>query len=227
MRTGTQQRLHTVPITLTEAKAYVGVEHRHHPAPVGHRFSLGVADEDGRLRESRALGQDANCILFIEGTGEDRHVRIGAARSAPAVKRTSAAVLPAIALVVHSDRPRPTGLAFISGWLVAKAATTNVTVLLTGETGAGKSILIDALQLALGARAESGVVREGAARCEIAAEFDAPASVAPWLEEQGFPVDDSLLLRRTVDTQGKSRAWVNGSPATAQQLRSIDRKSVV
>ncbi|MDP1686346.1 AAA family ATPase, partial [Hydrogenophaga sp.] len=65
---------------------------------------------------------------------------------------------------------------------------------LTGETGAGKSILIDALQLALGARAESGAVREGAARCEIAAEFDAPASVTPWLEEQGFPVEDSLLL---------------------------------
>ena len=52
---------------------------------------------------------------------------------------------------------------------------------LTGETGAGKSILIDALQLALGARADSGVVREGAARCEIAAEFDAPPQIAPWL----------------------------------------------
>ncbi len=92
---------------------------------------------------------------------------------------------------------------------------------LTGETGAGKSILIDALQLALGARAESGVVREGAARCEIAAEFDAPASVTPWLEEQGFPVEDSLLLRRTVDTEGRSRAWINGSAATMAQLKSL------
>lgn len=92
---------------------------------------------------------------------------------------------------------------------------------LTGETGAGKSILIDALQLALGARAESGVVREGAARCEIAAEFDAPASLAPWLEEQGFPVEESLLLRRTVDTEGRSRAWINGSAATMAQLKAL------
>lgn len=92
---------------------------------------------------------------------------------------------------------------------------------LTGETGAGKSILIDALQLALGARAESGVVREGAARCEIAAEFDAPASLTPWLEEQGFPVEDGLLLRRTVDTEGRSRAWINGSAATMAQLKAL------
>jgi DNA repair protein RecN (Recombination protein N) len=92
---------------------------------------------------------------------------------------------------------------------------------LTGETGAGKSILIDALQLALGARAESGVVREGAARCDIAAEFDAPAALTPWLEEQGFPVDDGLLLRRTVDTDGRSRAWINGSAATVAQLKAL------
>ncbi|KAF1049517.1 DNA repair protein RecN [Xylophilus sp.] len=90
---------------------------------------------------------------------------------------------------------------------------------LTGETGAGKSILIDALQLALGARADAGVVREGAARSEIAAEFDSPAALAPWLDEAGFERGDTLLLRRTVDAQGKSRAWVNGSPATAGQLR--------
>jgi len=92
---------------------------------------------------------------------------------------------------------------------------------LTGETGAGKSILIDALQLALGARAESGVVREGASRCDIAAEFDAPASFAPWLEEQGFPVEEGLLLRRTVDTDGRSRAWINGSAATVTQLKTL------
>ena len=54
---------------------------------------------------------------------------------------------------------------------------------LTGETGAGKSILIDALQLALGARAEGGVVREGCARSEIAAEFDSPPSLAAWLDD--------------------------------------------
>jgi DNA repair protein RecN (Recombination protein N) len=90
---------------------------------------------------------------------------------------------------------------------------------LTGETGAGKSILIDALQLALGQRAEAALVREGTARAEVSAEFDTPASLRPWLDEAGFTCDDTLLLRRTVDAQGKSRAWINGSPATVAQLR--------
>ena len=91
---------------------------------------------------------------------------------------------------------------------------------LTGETGAGKSILIDALQLALGARADTGLVREGAQRTEVSAEFDGTAALQPWLEEAGFEALDTLLLRRTVDIQGKSRAWINGSPATAAQLRT-------
>ncbi|MEO5771945.1 MAG: DNA repair protein RecN, partial [Burkholderiaceae bacterium] len=90
---------------------------------------------------------------------------------------------------------------------------------LTGETGAGKSILVDALQLALGSRGDAGVVREGSARAEIAAEFDAPSSLTDWLETGGFSQDASLLLRRTIDAQGKSRAWINGSPATIAQLR--------
>jgi DNA repair protein RecN (Recombination protein N) len=91
---------------------------------------------------------------------------------------------------------------------------------LTGETGAGKSILIDALQLALGARGDAGVVREGAPRCEIAAEFDRPEVLRPWLDEQGFTDDEVLLLRRTIDTDGRSRAWINGSAATLTQLRA-------
>lgn len=91
---------------------------------------------------------------------------------------------------------------------------------LTGETGAGKSILVDALQLALGSRGDAGVVREGAARAEIGAEFDAPASLAGWLDEAGFDATgETLLLRRTIDAQGKSRAWINGSAATLAQLR--------
>ena len=92
---------------------------------------------------------------------------------------------------------------------------------LTGETGAGKSILIDALQMALGERADSGAVREGASRCEVSAEFDCPAQAHAVLEDAGFEVSDTLLLRRSVDTQGKSRAWVNGSQATATQLRAL------
>ena len=92
---------------------------------------------------------------------------------------------------------------------------------LTGETGAGKSILVDALQLVTGARADVSVIREGAQRTEVSAEFDHAPGLQPLLDEAGFEAGDSLLLRRTVDTQGKSRAWVNGSPATAQQLRAI------
>jgi DNA repair protein RecN (Recombination protein N) len=94
---------------------------------------------------------------------------------------------------------------------------------LTGETGAGKSILVDALQLALGSRGDAGVVREGAARAEIVAEFDSPASLSAWLDEGGFEPGENgearLLLRRTIDAQGKSRAWINGSAATIAQLR--------
>ncbi len=93
---------------------------------------------------------------------------------------------------------------------------------LTGETGAGKSILIDALQLALGSRGDAAVVREGAARAEISAEFDRPAALAPWLEEAGFESsEESLLLRRVIDAQGKSRAWINGGTATVAQLREL------
>ena len=96
---------------------------------------------------------------------------------------------------------------------------------LTGETGAGKSILIDALQLALGSRGDAAVVREGAARAEISAEFDRPAALAAWLEEAGFDTtdgaEDTLLLRRVIDAQGKSRAWINGGTATVAQLREL------
>lgn len=98
---------------------------------------------------------------------------------------------------------------------------------LTGETGAGKSILIDALQLALGARADAIVVREGAARAEVSVEFDQTEGLTAWLDEAGFDATQpTLLLRRTVDAQGKSRAWVNGSAATATQLRELGDRLV-
>jgi len=92
---------------------------------------------------------------------------------------------------------------------------------LTGETGAGKSILIGALQLVTGGRADVGVIREGADRTEVSAEFDTSPALGLWLEAAGFDAGDSLLLRRTVDLQGKSRAWINGSAATATQLREL------
>ena len=94
---------------------------------------------------------------------------------------------------------------------------------LSGETGAGKSILVDALQLALGGRGDAGVVREGRTRAEISAEFDVPAPLAAWLVDAGFDADAGdagrMLVRRTIDSQGKSRAWINGGGATIAQLR--------
>lgn len=92
---------------------------------------------------------------------------------------------------------------------------------LTGETGAGKSIMLDALQLVLGARADAQVVREGCNQADICAEFDCPPHLLLWLEEAGFAQERELLLRRVIDSQGRSRAWINGSPATATQLRHL------
>lgn len=92
---------------------------------------------------------------------------------------------------------------------------------LTGETGAGKSILVDALSLALGERADTGVLRAGAERAEIAAEFDVEpgGELSAWLRENDFEAEGSCLLRRVIDAGGRSRATVNGSPATLTQLR--------
>jgi len=95
---------------------------------------------------------------------------------------------------------------------------------LTGETGAGKSILLDALALLLGDRFELRQLRPGAERAELAAEFDIDGrtAVATWLSEQGLASEGSnLLLRRTQDAQGRSRAWINGRPATLAQLKDV------
>ena len=93
---------------------------------------------------------------------------------------------------------------------------------LTGETGAGKSILIDALQLILGGRADASVVREGAERTHIVAEFQPSSEAKAWLATNELQMDEeSLLIRRTVDTKGRSRAWVNGVAVTATQLREL------
>ena len=97
---------------------------------------------------------------------------------------------------------------------------------LTGETGAGKSILLDALSLVLGERADSSQIREGSNRAEISAQFRIDPELLPsfsiWLDEQGFPSEDggqSLLLKRTIESNGRSRAFINGSIATLAQLR--------
>ena len=91
---------------------------------------------------------------------------------------------------------------------------------LTGETGAGKSILVDALSMALGERADAAVVRTGAERADISAEFDVPpgGELEAWLRAGDYD-SDACLLRRVVDSAGRSRAYINGAAATLGQLR--------
>ena len=94
---------------------------------------------------------------------------------------------------------------------------------LTGETGAGKSILLDALGLALGARAESGLVRQGAAQAIVTASFEAPAAVTGLLADSGIEMEpgEPLIVRRTLKADGGSRAFVNDQPVSAALLREI------
>ena len=100
---------------------------------------------------------------------------------------------------------------------------------LTGETGAGKSILIDALSLALGERAGSEQVRSGAERADVAADFsiETVPDLGHWLAEQALEGDSNrLLLRRVVDRSGRSRGLVNGHAATINQLREAGERLV-
>ena len=92
----------------------------------------------------------------------------------------------------------------------------------TGETGAGKSILIDALALALGGRGDASVVREGAARADITADFAVSAEAEGWLLTNAFQVEEGgVLLRRVIDNAGRSKGFINGIAATATQLREL------
>ncbi|CAL8475181.1 DNA repair protein RecN [Caballeronia sp. S22] len=92
----------------------------------------------------------------------------------------------------------------------------------SGETGAGKSILIDALALTLGSRGDASVVRTGQARADITAEFGTHPQVTRWLDEHALSQDsDSVMLRRVIDSGGRSRAFINGTPATLAQLREV------
>jgi len=98
---------------------------------------------------------------------------------------------------------------------------------LTGETGAGKSILIDALQLALGGRADAGSVRAGQTRADVSAEFQLTPEATIWLTEQELNGDEpTVLVRRTVDVQGRSKGWINGNPVSAGQLKELATRLV-
>ena len=100
---------------------------------------------------------------------------------------------------------------------------------LTGETGAGKSILIDALSLALGTRSESGVVKKGNEKADITATFNLEGNdeAKAWLSLNEFEESDNqLLLRRVINKDGKSKAFINGIPSTISQLKSIGESLV-
>jgi DNA repair protein RecN (Recombination protein N) len=99
---------------------------------------------------------------------------------------------------------------------------------LTGETGAGKSILVDALLLAVGGRADNGAVRHGASRAEVSATFELPPShgAIAWLAEQEIDQEGEVILRRTVAADGRSRAWINGRSMPAQALRELGERLV-
>ena len=94
---------------------------------------------------------------------------------------------------------------------------------ITGETGAGKSIMLDALGLCLGDRADPKAVRHGESRAEIIASFDISGlDVARhWLEERDLLTGDECLLRRVITTEGRSRAYINGSPSTLQDCAEL------
>ncbi|AGA91264.1 DNA repair protein RecN [Thioflavicoccus mobilis 8321] len=99
---------------------------------------------------------------------------------------------------------------------------------LTGETGAGKSIMIDALGLALGDKADAGLVRAGSERAEIVATFDLTACPAAraWLADQALDDEDSCIVRRLLVREGRSRAFINGRPATGAQLGELGERLV-
>jgi DNA repair protein RecN (Recombination protein N) len=99
---------------------------------------------------------------------------------------------------------------------------------LTGETGAGKSILIDALGMVLGDKADTGLIRHGADKAEIAAEFDISGlpAVGDWLEQRELAADGECLLRRIVSSKGRSRAFVNGTPVTLASLSDLGSRLV-
>jgi len=91
---------------------------------------------------------------------------------------------------------------------------------LTGETGAGKSLLVDAIELLVGGRADASIIRDGSERAEISAEFETGPGLGAWLDERELAGDPGqLLLRRTLDRSGRSRCFINGHAATLAQLR--------
>jgi DNA repair protein RecN (Recombination protein N) len=94
---------------------------------------------------------------------------------------------------------------------------------ITGETGAGKSIAIDALAQTLGDRSDAGMVRAGESKAEIIGTFDIRAlpMAQAWLEQHDLAIEDECILRRVISKEGRSRAYINGSPVPVAQLKEL------
>lgn len=101
-------------------------------------------------------------------------------------------------------------------------------IAITGDTGAGKSLILDALELALGGRADAGLVRSGTERAQISARFDVTRlpDAKSWLRENELADEDELILRRTLTAEGRSKAFVNGTPISTSQLRELSEQLV-
>ena len=112
----------------------------------------------------------------------------------------------------------------IKDFVIVEAASLELDkgfTVLTGETGAGKSILVDAIELLVGGRADAGIIREGCERAELSAEFDSPSKeLSSWLDEHDLAGDPgALIVRRSIDRAGRSRCFINGHAATLAQLK--------
>ena len=98
---------------------------------------------------------------------------------------------------------------------------------LTGETGAGKSLIVDALELAVGGRASADLVRAGSTAAEVVAVFEPAQDVQSWLEEQALDDEEgACVLRRVVGSDGRSRAFINARPVPVSQLRDLGERLV-
>lgn len=120
---------------------------------------------------------------------------------------------------------------FISEYAIAEKLQLEIKpgmTAITGETGAGKSISLDALSLALGARSDSGAVREGAARTDISAVFDINklVSIQSWLKQNDLDDSNECILRRTVSAEGRSKAYINGYPVNLSTLNQLGHRLV-
>src|SRR5262249_38643754 len=192
----------------------------HHPCARGSRALDRMLPGAGRHRRGADRGRGARIQLpgqlLVSGElsaaeGEEPDAGEEARQLAQRSLLTARAMWLGLAIrdIVLIDR---LDLAFAPGLSV-----------LTGETGAGKSILLDALGLALGARADAALLRRGASQASVTAEFDLPSRhpAVALLAEQGLAVEGNLLLRRQIGADGRSRALVNDQPVGVGLLRQI------